>query len=429
MALSLIGASADEVTGAVCHKFICPAEEGQCPVTDLGQDVNSSERALLRKDGSRVPIIKSVIVTELGGKKVLLESFIDITAQKQVEASLRESEKWHRDLITTTSDILWQTNEKARFVYVSPQVEKILGYSQDELIGRCPSEFMEPSWFAASWELFNKAAANPGVMVSADSYWFHKDGHPVILETRALPIFLPDGSCAGFRGIDRDITRRRLAEEELKQLNGKLNLLSGITRHDIGNQLLVLKGHLCLLEDQHPDPVHAAQIRGIAAAADRISGMIAFTREYEKIGASAPVWQDCRTLVDTAAREAVPGPIAVKNDLPYGTELYADPLIARVFYNLIGNAMQHGGKTSFLHFFVDESARTILVCEDDGDGVPADRKEKIFERGFGKHTGLGLFLSREILGITGITIRETGKPGKGARFEMNVPEGAYRRQL
>jgi len=66
------------------------------------------------------------------------------------------------------------------------------------------------------------------------------------------------------------------------------------------------------------------------------------------------------------------------------------------------------------------------VCEDDGDGVASGEKEKIFERGFGKNTGLGLFLSREILSITGIMIRETGVPGKGARFEMTVHEGSLR---
>ena len=67
-----------------------------------------------------------------------------------------------------------------------------------------------------------------------------------------------------------------------------------------------------------------------------------------------------------------------------------------------------------------------MVCEDDGDGVAAEEKEKIFERGFGKNTGMGLFLSREILSITGITIKETGEPGMGARFEMTVPNRAWR---
>jgi signal transduction histidine kinase len=59
-------------------------------------------------------------------------------------------------------------------------------------------------------------------------------------------------------------------------------------------------------------------------------------------------------------------------------------------------------------------------------GIPVDEKEQIFERGSGKNTGMGLFLAREILTITGITIQETGEPGKGARFEMTVPKDAYR---
>ena len=92
------------------------------------------------------------------------------------------------------------------------------------------------------------------------------------------------------------------------------------------------------------------------------------------------------------------------------------------------NAVRHGGKITTIRFSADESDGSHrMVCEDDGDGVPAQEKEKIFEREFGKNTGMGLFLAREILAITGISIRETGEPGKGARFEMMVPKLAYRR--
>ena len=117
----------------------------------------------------------------------------------------------------------------------------------------------------------------------------------------------------------------------------------------------------------------------------------------------------------------------MKNDLPAGTEVFADPLIVKVFYNLMDNAVRYGGKITTIRFSVeDRNGDQIIVCEDDGDGVVAEEKEKIFERGFGKNTGLGLALSREILDITGITIRETGEPGKGARFEMTVPKGMWR---
>ena len=152
--------------------------------------------------------------------------------------------------------------------------------------------------------------------------------------------------------------------------------------------------------------------------------MIRFTREYEAIGAKAPVWQDCRTLADAAAKEVSPGKVVIKNNLPAGAEVFADSLIIKVFYNLTDNAVRYGEKITTIRFSAEEhNGEHILVCEDDGVGIPAEEKEKIFNRGFGKNTGMGLFLSREILSITGISITETGEPGMGARFEISVPGG------
>jgi signal transduction histidine kinase len=102
-------------------------------------------------------------------------------------------------------------------------------------------------------------------------------------------------------------------------------------------------------------------------------------------------------------------------------------MVVRVFFNLMDNAVRYGGKITTILFSVEEAGDDYrIVCEDDGNGVVSEEKEKIFERGFGKNTGFGLALSREILDITGITIRETGETGKGARFEMEVPKGAWR---
>lgn len=116
------------------------------------------------------------------------------------------------------------------------------------------------------------------------------------------------------------------------------------------------------------------------------------------------------------------------NDLPFGLEVYADPLIAKVFFNLVDNAVRHGGGITTIRFAVEEQdGEAIIVCEDDGEGVPPAEKERIFEHGYGKNTGFGLTISREILDITGIGIREVGDAGRGARFEMIVPPGVCRR--
>jgi signal transduction histidine kinase len=245
--------------------------------------------------------------------------------------------------------------------------------------------------------------------------------------TTIVPVKDENGSVVTAICSSKDITPRKLAEEALRLANKKLNLLSGITRHDINNQLLALNGFLKLLHNKAQDPTLEDYFTRIKRSSDRISTMILFTREYEEIGVHAPVWQEVRTLVDLAAKDAPLGKIMVKNNLPAGHEVLADPLVVKVFYNLMDNAIRYGGKITTIGFSILESGDVhLIVCEDDGEGIPADEKEKIFERGFGKTTGMGLALSKEILDITGITIKETGEPGKGARFEMTVPKGMWR---
>jgi PAS domain S-box-containing protein len=238
-----------------------------------------------------------------------------------------------------------------------------------------------------------------------------------------------------------DITQRKALEDQLaaraeelfrittalRQANKKLNLLSSITRHDINNQLTGLKFYLDILEPEQHTPELAGYCRQAATAADQIAAMIRFTRDYEEIGITAPAWQECRKVAEAAARDAPSGKVAVRNDIPPGPEVYADPLIVKVFYNLIDNAVRYGEKITTVRFSLEEDdGKMVIVCEDDGVGVQAPEKERIFDRGFGKNTGLGLALSREILDMTGITIRETGTPGAGARFELAVPAEHFR---
>ena len=107
--------------------------------------------------------------------------------------------------------------------------------------------------------------------------------------------------------------------------------------------------------------------------------------------------------------------------------IYADLLLEKVFYNLFENSLRHGEHVTAISLSCRKNGRElVLTYEDNGIGISPEDKSRLFTCGFGKHTGLGLFLIREILGITGISIAETGEPGKGARFEIHVPEGSYR---
>jgi PAS domain S-box-containing protein len=224
----------------------------------------------------------------------------------------------------------------------------------------------------------------------------------------------------------RDITDRKRAEAALALASRKLNLMSGITRHDIMNQLTALSGSLDLARGTIKEPEGIAHINRAYKAAETIQRQIAFTKEYEDLGVRAPVWQRLSVIVRSAASQMAADTIALEiPDDPL--EIYADPLLVKVFYNLFDNTRQHGGAVTRISISHRPAGTGLIITvADDGIGISADDKQHLFERGFGKNTGLGLFLSREILSITGISISETGTPGNGARFEIAVPERVFR---
>jgi signal transduction histidine kinase len=108
-------------------------------------------------------------------------------------------------------------------------------------------------------------------------------------------------------------------------------------------------------------------------------------------------------------------------------EVYADPLLEKVFYNLIENSLRHGERVTEIDIYSESVSDGIdIIIKDNGAGIPDDAKERIFRREYFKHTGFGLFLTREILAITNLTITENGTSGKGALFIIHAPQGTYR---
>jgi PAS domain S-box-containing protein len=376
----------------------------------------------------------------------------DMTERKRVEEALRTSESRLRTLVQTIPDLVWLKDNDGAYLSCNTTFERFFGSKEADIIGKTDYDFVDRELADFFREQDRKAMAAGKPTINEEWVTFADDGHHAYLETLKTPMYDAGGTVIAVLGIGRDITERKKAEEDLQQLyaeleqrveertadlrqaqetlyrvNKKLNLLSSITRHDILNQLTVLIGYLELLERKQPDPSFSSYFTKITSAAERIQAMIQFTKTYESVGVNAPVWEDTRTLVDIAVKDIALGDIRLVNTIPSDMMIFADPLIVKVFYNLMDNAVRYGGKITTIQFSALESGDArIIVCEDDGVGIPVDEKEKIFERGFGKNTGLGLFLSREILAITGITIAETGEPGKGARFEMAVPKGMYR---
>ena len=224
-----------------------------------------------------------------------------------------------------------------------------------------------------------------------------------------------------------DTTDQRLAENAIAAANNKLVLLSTLTRHDIFNQITALSAYLELIEMDNHDPGAASHITAMKKSVEVIRFQLEFTRDYQDLGLKKPIWNGVETAFNNAAGSFAGRKIAFRCETG-SLEVFADPMIGQVFYNLMDNSLRHGGdRISAIRLSIrKEEPGLVVVYKDDGVGVPPEEKAKIFLKGFGKHTGLGMFLIKEILSITGMTIRETGVYGQGVRFEILVPPDRFR---
>jgi PAS domain S-box-containing protein len=253
-------------------------------------------------------------------------------------------------------------------------------------------------------------------------------GNIIWVQTDIVPLTGEDGEVIGILVVSTDITETERAKGALSLTNHKLNLLSGITRHDIGNELQIIFGYVGLALDMEMDSHLRDYLEKIDDSSKHIGRQIAFTRDYQDIGVHSPVWMDVRSIISQAITPLETVSIQVLLEIS-GIEMYADPLIGKVFFNLIDNAKRYGETITRIRFYGSETADAyLIICEDDGVGIPDEFKKKIFNREYYKHTGFGLNLSREILDITGISISENGIYGKGARFEIRIPRGGYRKR-
>ncbi len=131
-------------------------------------------------------------------------------------------------------------------------------------------------------------------------------------------------------------------------------------------------------------------------------------------------------LADRAISKTDLGAIAINNELG-GLSIYADPMIEKVFCNLLENSVKHGVKASQIGIsYLKGSDSVEIYYKDDGDGIPSDTKAQLFSRSYKQRLGHGMNFIQEVLRITGMEIDEIGLPGNGVLFRIKVPTGCYR---
>ncbi len=427
----LSGIPASEVLGERAFEMF-PALRGSDATLLLqqalsGEKVGPSEITLpISVSGKRiwVRLIFSALHDSRGNVMGIVGIVQDSTARKVMEYALQstiiqlmESEEKYRSVFNTKNEPLLLIDTSTRKVLdLNDAATDLYGYSRDEFLSLSLADlFKEPEILG---DLLDRKT--PEIHMLRQK---RKVG-TVFPANLSFAYFVLKGRIVLLLSI-HDLSSDLETAEALRLANTKLNLLMSVTRHDVINHLTVAMGYNDLLKHTVPDTQIQGMLEKQEGALQTIQRQIEFTRQYYNLGVKSPIWQNVCDVATQAYSEFVTT-ISFSCDTR-DLEVYADPLLKTVFHNLFDNAIRHGENVFRIRIYCTwEGNDLLLIFGDDGTGIPPENKERIFNKGFGKHTGLGLFLSREILAITRIEISENGEYEKGARFVLRIPTGRYR---
>ncbi|ABS55158.1 multi-sensor signal transduction histidine kinase [Methanoregula boonei 6A8] len=382
----------------------------------------TSEEVLVDKEGNPIPVIVSTRVLQVGDRRIRIGIYHDISDLRSIESALREKAGELDRFFASGPDMFCILNTDGRIVRLNPAGEALLGCTTGPGAEHSLPELLHPDDRADLHYLLMHMGSG-GKASTFVNRVVQPDGSSRWLEWRA---FLSEKN--QIYAIARDFTGQKRAEQALALANRKLSLLTDLTRHDIRNKLAVLTGYLDLFRSCPAEPYFSLYTEKINETVAAITAQLEFIRIYQKLGSAEPAWFNVNQVFSGACRQREI-PAVIVSSSPDSWEIFADPLIDRVFSTLVDNAFRYGATLTKIQRSAHESPEgLVVVIEDNGIGIAQEKKEQIFEKEAGKACGQthSLFLAREILSITGITLRETGRAGKGARFEMQVPKGMYR---
>ncbi|MEI6795712.1 MAG: PAS domain-containing sensor histidine kinase, partial [Methanomassiliicoccales archaeon] len=393
-----------------------------------GESIAHERQKRVRKDGVEIDVMLAVAPILSRSGHIIGASTIamDVTAQTKMEHKLNERMKELQTLYKL-GDIAEIEGLGLRELYQEVANMLPIGWQYPEITCArivvdgddfCTSNFKKSPWMQSEPIWLDRKEVGRVEVGYLEKRPESNEG-PFLEEERALLEAVSERI--------GQITERKRTEETPLRTSRKLNLLSSVTRHDLKNHLTILQGNLSLLMKGQPQLASDEHLRKALHATEQLSATIQFTKSYEDIGVKAPTWISLSNMTAKAFAVLDQKRVKLEKDTE-NVEIFADPMVEKALHNLIDNSIRHGEHvTNIMVSSRQVGDALLIVYEDDGVGINDENRKHLFEKGFGKNTGFGLFLSQEILAITGITITETGRAGEGVRFEMLVPSRSWRR--
>ncbi len=443
MAVGLIGLPKSEIIGKVCHQFVCPAECGKCPITDLGQTVDKSQRLLLRSDGTSMPIQKSVVHETLQGRECLIETFVDIGARTRAEDELKESLSLLQATLESTADGILALDETGQYKNFNSQYKELWRLpdevldvrDRDAILALALEQLCDPKLF-----LTEVLALREQPNRQSQGVLLRKDG--TVVEYCSKPQYMNDeivGRVWSFRDITAKYHAHQAQENllhQVEQINEELTHFAYVVSHDLKAPLRGIKlltEWLCTdysdrLGDEAKENLDLLQNR-VGRMHDLIEGVLQYSR-VGRIKEDAERVDLNEALGDIIDAIAPPDQIEVTIDGTLPTIEGEPTRIDQVFQNLISNAVKYMDKPDgrIVVACADEGNQWKFSVRDNGPGIDEKHFDKIFKifqtlapRDAYESTGVGLTLVKKIVELYGGTIWVESEVGQGSTFFFTWP--------
>jgi PAS domain S-box-containing protein len=403
-----------------------------------------SELAVPIKVGQKTLGVLNVESKELNGFNEKDQELLEILAShaataisnleysKNLEAYAREileSQQRFERLFMDNPEAAVHLDASFHILNVNPRFMRLFGNSLDEIKGKQINDVIVPKDMMEEAVSFDERASK-GEIYHEDTVRKRKDGSLVPVAFSAAPIII-DNHVMGHIAVYKDISQLKKAEEELKETleklaktNEKLRVVGGLTRHDVRNKLSAITGNAYLAKKKLAGNSEVLNnLKEMELAVGQIVRIFDFAKTYEMIGIEELRRIDVENTIDEALSlfSDLKGVRVIDNCR--GLTVLADSLLGQLFYNLVDNSLKYGEKIKTITVYYEEKNKDKLklVYEDDGVGISESEKKKLFQEGYGRGTGYGLYSIRKICEGYGWNIEETGKKGEGAQFTITIP--------
>jgi PAS domain S-box-containing protein len=424
-----------DVEGRQCYSslntldHICP-DCGVRKVFEEGVERDSHEYSQIGINGK--PYYVELIATPLkdkdGNVTAALEFVVDIAEKKQREKDLRESREEFKALFNSNPQAAVYSDENFCIININPKFTEVFGYALDEIRGKNQIDVLVPE--ELKQEMNNNIEKSWTRAVSFQTKRKRKDGSTLQVFISLAPV-LAGGKRIGTVTVFTDMTEQVAAEEKIEAalnqseiLNEKLSVVGSFTRHDVRNKLMTIEGNAYLAKKQAGnDPKMIQYLDQIRLAITNITRILEFAKNYESLGSEERTQMDVGGAIDQAASLFSGLKGAELTNECRGFNILADSMLTTVFHNLIDNSLKYGENLTKIRIYHsrEKDGSESIIYEDNGGGINEEDKTHLFKKGFGKGTGVGLYLIKRTCDIYGWKVKETGDFGKGVKFEFNIP--------